>query len=239
MVSRAGWVVIADQDEVSRSDLVAALQLAGYETVEVADGIGALDAARAEHVGMLMLEVELPDMTGYEICHLLRENGDEVPIFLLSATRTERADRVAGLLLGADDFVIKPFDAGEVVARIHRHVSRRARSRPAATGNGTLAKFTSREQDVLRLLAKGLSQKEIARELSISSKTVGTHIQNLLGKTGVHSRAEVVARAYLMGLVEPVVADRRVAVSVSVDSTPRSGEGVEPSQRGAATPDRL
>ena len=215
MVSRAGWVVIADQDDASRSGLVAALERAGYETVEVANGIDALDAARADHVGLLLLEVELPDMTGYEICHLLRETGDEVPIFFMSATRTERTDRVAGLLLGADDFVIKPFDPTELVARIHRHVSRRARSRATANGSGTLAKLTPREQDVLRLLARGRGQKEIARELSISFKTVGTHIQNLLGKTGAHSRAEVVARAYLMGLVEPVIADRRVSVSVS------------------------
>jgi DNA-binding NarL/FixJ family response regulator len=216
MVSRAGWVVIADHDEASRLPLVEALQRVGYETVEVATGIDALDAARAPNVGLLMLEVELPDMTGYEICHLLRDSGDEVPIFLQSQTRTERIDRVAGLLLGADDFVVKPFDANEVVASIHRHVSRRA-PRARGTRAETRPELTPREYDVLSLLAQGSTQKEIAQELSISSKTVGTHIQNLLGKTGAHSRAEVVARAYMLGVVEPVRADRRVAVSVNGD----------------------
>jgi DNA-binding NarL/FixJ family response regulator len=209
-------VVIADQDEQARAQVVPPLQRAGYETVEVSTGIDALDAARADNVGLLMLEVELPDMTGYEICHLLRETGDEVPIFLQSATRTDRVDRVAGLLLGADAFVVKPYDANEVVARLHRPVSRRA-ARGRIAPVDAVPHLTRRENEVLRLLARGRAQKEIAQELSISSKTVGTHIQNLLGKTGVHSRAEVVARAYVLGIVEPVQADRRVTVSVNGD----------------------
>ena len=140
-------------------------------------------------------------MTGYEVCRMLRDEGHEVPIFLLSAAHTESVDRVAGLLLGADDFLVKPFDPNELVARAHRHVKRR--TAPLHPPKATPATLTRREAEILGLLTSGWSQKAIATELSISPKTVGTHIQNLLGKLDVHSRAELVARAYLLGLVEP------------------------------------
>jgi len=114
----------------------------------------------------------------------------------------ESVDRVAGLLLGGDDYIVKPFDPNELVARVHRHVTRRAT--PARSQLRHAAPIlTRREDEILALLTRGHTQKEIAQVLSISPKTVATHIQNLLGKLDVHSRAELVARAYLLGLVEP------------------------------------
>jgi DNA-binding response OmpR family regulator len=201
-MARAGSVVIADGDERSSRTLVAALERAGYSTVVVRTGGDALELARGDDVGLLLLEVTLPDMTGYEVCRALREEGDELPIFFLSGTRTESVDRVAGLLLGGDDYIVKPFDPNELVARVHRHVTRHAapvrrQARDAAPV------LTRREEEILALLTRGHTQKEIAQALSISPKTVATHIQNLLGKVDVHSRAELVARAYLLGLVEP------------------------------------
>jgi DNA-binding NarL/FixJ family response regulator len=202
--------VIADDDEGASARLAAALRRAGYSTVEVGTAGEALEAARGEGVGLLLLEVTLPDMTGYEVCRQLRDEGDELPIFFLSGRHTDSVDRVAGLLLGADDFIVKPFDPNELVARVHRHVSRRVapRRRDAATADN----LTRREAEILRFLTRGRSQKQIAQELSISAKTVATHIQNLLGKLDVHSRAELVARAYLLGLVEPE-AGRRLAAA--------------------------
>src|SRR5204863_2122302 len=147
MVARAGAVVIADDDGRSSAGLAAALQRSGYETVEIRTGAEALEAARGDDVGLLLLEVTLPDMTGYEVCRQLRDEGDELPIFLLSGTRTDSVDRVAGLLLGADDFIVKPFDPNELVARVHRHVGRRAmpvRREPSRTQS-----LTRREDEVL------------------------------------------------------------------------------------------
>jgi len=204
MNEQTGAVVVADGDEGARALAVRALRRAGYETIEVGSGVEALAAARREHVGLLALEVELPDMTGYEVCRDLRmDDGEDVPIFFLS-TRTDPVDRVAGLLLGADDFIVKPFDASELVARVQRFVARRPRQAPAAEerrSSPASRTLTEREREVLDLLASGRKQKEIALDLSISAKTVATHIQNLLGKLGVHSRAELVASAYRQGLV--------------------------------------
>ena len=209
MVMRAGSVLIAEQDKRSSAAAAAALQRTGYSTVEVGTGAEALEVARGEGVVLLVLEVTLPDMTGYEICHTLRDEGYEMPIFFVSATHTDSVDRVAGLLLGADDFLVKPFDPNELVARVHRHVSRRSASMRSIPPKAAPV-LTRREEEVIGLLTRGWTQKAIAHELSISPKTVGTHIQNLLGKLDVHSRAELVARAYLLGLVGPV-GDRRRA----------------------------
>ena len=188
MTERTGLVVVADADRRARETTAASLRRAGYETLEVETGAEALSAARGRDVGLVLLEVDFPDMSGYEVCQKLRHGASEGPaIFFLSGIRTEPLDRVAGLLLGADDFIVKPFDPNELVARVGRFVSRRPTAVAANGGNGAPS-LTDREREVLVLLAEGRRQKEIAHRLSISPKTVGTHIQNLLGKVGVHSR---------------------------------------------------
>jgi DNA-binding NarL/FixJ family response regulator len=205
MYGKAGAVVIADGDERARSLAAGSLRRAGYTTIEVESGAEALEVSRAEEVGLVVLEVVLPDMTGYDVCRdLRRENGDAVPIFLVSGTRTEAVDRVAGLVLGADDFIVKPVDPSELVARVQRFVDRQTEAPPRRRASGRPVAgptLTGREREVLDLLASGRKQKEIATVLSISPKTVGAHIQNLFSKVGVHSRAELVARAHQLDLV--------------------------------------
>src|SRR6266550_4366158 len=208
---KIGAIVIADGVESERALASAALRRAGYETIDVGTGQEALEAVRENGVALIVLEVGLPDMTGYEVCREIRsQRGDELPIFFLSGLRTEPLDRVAGLLLGADDFIVKPFDADELVARVRRFVNRKALLRDVAAGNGRSPHLTRRELEVLGLLVEGRRQKEIAAQLVISQKTVATHIQNLLGKFGVHSRAELIARAYLLGHARHL-SDRTVA----------------------------
>jgi DNA-binding NarL/FixJ family response regulator len=152
----------------------------------------------------VLLEINLPEVSGYEVCRELRDLfGDDVAIIFLSGDRTEPYDRVAGLLLGADDYVVKPFDDDEFLARV-RNALRRARSSSTLNSyeSGDEEALTSREGEVLGLLARGLDQGDIARKLFISPKTVGTHIQRVLTKLGVHSRAQAVAAAHERGLTE-------------------------------------
>jgi len=206
-MGNSGAVLLADGEERSRRETAQAFGRAGYETLEVGTGAEALTAVREQQIALVMLEIALPDISGYEVCSELRGTGhDELPIFFMSGTRTEPIDRIAGLLLGADDFIVKPFDVNEVVVRARRFLARRA-APPAfpRIGAAGLPNLTPREHEVLALVADGLRQKEIASQLSISQKTVATHIQNLLGKLGVHSRAELVARAYALGLVSVAV----------------------------------
>jgi DNA-binding NarL/FixJ family response regulator len=196
MKANCGWILIVDDDARARADLSALLQQGGYSTREAATGAEGLTSASEEPPALVILTDVLPGMTGHEVCHSLREEfGETLPIILLSALRTEPLDCVTGLLIGADDYIVKPFAPEELLARVRRSLIRsgslRANGKPSADFG-----LTPREQEVLTLLADGLTQKAIADELVISSKTVATHIQRILAKLGVHSRAQAVAAAY-------------------------------------------
>jgi DNA-binding NarL/FixJ family response regulator len=147
---------------------------------------------------LVVLEVALPGLSGYEVCHQLRnEFGEALPIVFVSGDRTEPFDRVAGFLIGADDYLIKPFAPDELLARVRR-LARRTAPVPASVAS----KLTNREMEVLRLLAEGLEQDDIARQLFITRKTVGTHIENIMRKLGVRSRSQAVALAYREDLLK-------------------------------------
>jgi DNA-binding NarL/FixJ family response regulator len=148
--------------------------------------------AARERPAIVLLEVHLPDISGYEVCRRLRDEfGNDIAIVFLSGKRREEFDRTAGMLLGADDYIVKPFAGGEFIARVRRAIDRS--SLPQGTNRSNL---TPRELEVLKLLAEGLGQKKIAQALFITPKTVATHIQRILTKLDVHSRAEAVAYAH-------------------------------------------
>src|SRR5438874_1798670 len=165
---KIGAIVIADGVESERALASAALRRAGYDTIDVSTGLEVLDAVRENGVALIVLEVGLPDMTGYEVCREIRsQRGDELPIFFLSGLRTEPLDRVAGLLLGADDFIVKPFDRAELVARVRRFITRRDSANSAAGGKRTanVPYLTEREREILARLAHGAQQTKIAEQL--------------------------------------------------------------------------
>ena len=194
-VEAAARILVVEDDESYRAFLTAALEGGGFPVRAFRSGGEALSAARADPPALAILDVNLPGISGYEACRALREEyGPELPILFLSGERTESFDRVAGLLIGADDYMVKPAAEDELLARV-RALVRRTPARVPSNG------LTPRELDVLRLLADGLRQAEIARVLVISPKTVGTHIEHVLTKLGVHSRAEAVALAYRHDLV--------------------------------------
>ena len=186
-----------------RTQVTRLVERIGAKTIESADGRQALEVASRERPALVLLEVNLSGASGYEVCRELRDAfGDDISIIFVSGERTEPYDRVAGLLLGADDYIVKPFNDGELLARIRSHL-RHLDPDPRALGNGStssIASLTTREREVLKLLARGLTQVDIAGTLVISPKTVGTHIQRILGKLGVHSRAQAVVLAHDAGL---------------------------------------
>jgi DNA-binding NarL/FixJ family response regulator len=179
------------------------LEPIGYAICQTASGAEALEAAREERPALVVLDVCMPLLGGYSVLRDLRDAlGDELPVVLLSGERTEPLDSASGLLLGADDYIIKPFHPDELLARVRRLLPRPATSgevvpRPAPKHYD----LTPREREVLELLASGLGQVQIAQQLFITEKTVETHIQRTLSKLGVHSRAQAVAAAHRDGLV--------------------------------------
>ena len=115
-------VLIVDDDRALREALRRALTLAGYDTVLAADGEEAL-ALAGTGPDAVVLDVGLPGMDGLEVCRALRASGDRVPVLMLTA-RDAIADRIDGLDAGADDYLVKPFDVGELKARLRALVRR-------------------------------------------------------------------------------------------------------------------
>jgi DNA-binding NarL/FixJ family response regulator len=195
-----GPVLIVDDDAGFREFVSVLLERAGFASVAVADGEQGLECARGERPALVLLDVGLPGISGYQLCRELRDAcGDALAIIFVSGTQTDRLDRVAGLLLGADDYLSKPFQGEELLARVRQHLARSQQQPPRARESSSLS---PREREILALLAAGLDQRAIAARLVISPKTVATHIQHLLEKLGVGSRAQAVAFAHQHGLAE-------------------------------------
>jgi len=207
MENHCGTILIADDDAGFRALVSTLCRRAGYDCVEAASGAEAVAAAVARRPDVVLVDVDLGDASGYEVCRELRDRfGENMPIIFISGSRTETYDRVAGFHLGADDYVTKPFDPEELMARVRRAITRTTQSEQ--TSSSERFRLTPREQEILRLFADGLGTQAVSDRLQISTKTVSSHTQRLLPKLGVHSRTEAVALAYREGLFETAAAIR-------------------------------
>ena len=186
-------ILVVDDDAAIRGAIVTMLADAGYITCESGSGAEALRSARITPPALVLLDVNLPGICGYEVYRRLRDEfGVELPIIFVSGERTTSFDRVGGLLLGANDYIVKPFAEDELLARVQAQLAR-----GQARGVRTLAsRLTPRELEILRLLAHGLSPIDISRRLILSPKTVGAHVEHVYMKLGVQTRAQAVAIAY-------------------------------------------
>ena len=196
-------LVVEDEDAIA-DPLVAGLRREGYDVSRVATGEAALEASPAD---LVLLDLRLPDIDGLDVCRRLREHS-RVPIIVLTA-RGEEADRVVGLELGADDYVVKPYGLRELIARI-RAVMRRAaslgsgetlrvgelevdeRARRAVLADREL-ELTPKEFDLLAALARdpgaALTRQRLLAEVWQtgwygSSKTIDVHVAALRRKLG-------------------------------------------------------
>jgi DNA-binding NarL/FixJ family response regulator len=194
-------VLIVDDDANFRRMVAHVLARAGMPSVQAPNGEEALKLAASSRPNAVLLDVGLPDIDGFEVCRELRDLfGDGLPVLFVSGERVEAHDRSAGLLLGGDDYLVKPVDPDELLARIRRAIARSQNGRRERREERR-DDLTPREVEVLLLLARGLDPTEIANQLVISPKTVASHLQSVMSKLGVHSRAHAVARAYEDGLI--------------------------------------
>jgi DNA-binding NarL/FixJ family response regulator len=185
--------LIVDDDASTRELIATIVGEAGYATRQADTGSEALRSVRHEVPALVLLDVNLPWMCGYEVCRLLRDEfGEQFPIVFISGARTESYDRVAGLLLGANDYIAKPFAPDELLARVQSLLGRRR----SVAARAVASHLSGRELQVLRLLSSGLAPDDIARVMTISRKTVGTHVEHIYMKLGVQTRAQAVAVAY-------------------------------------------
>jgi len=198
-------ILVVEDEKTIAEPLVQGLEREGFEVEWAANGEQALAAPEPD---VVLLDLRLPDIDGYTVCRRMRERS-QVPIIIVSA-RGEEADRVIGLELGADDYLVKPFGLRELVARI-RAVSRRAgpqapingrllvgdllvdtRARRAVLGEREL-KLTAKEFDLLAALAaepgaavtrRSLFEKVWESHWFGSTKTIDVHVASLRRKLG-------------------------------------------------------
>ncbi|HZO35376.1 MAG TPA: response regulator transcription factor [Solirubrobacteraceae bacterium] len=159
MTEQAGGpvVLLVDDDRGILRAVGAALELEGFTVVPASGGRAALEAAERVAPDVMLLDLGMPDLDGLEVVRTLRERGDEIPICILSA-RDEVDDRVRGLEVGADDYVVKPFALEEVIARLHALLRRR----PTADG-GTIEVGDLRLDPSARTASRGERELELTR----------------------------------------------------------------------------
>ncbi len=116
-------IMLIDDDEVLRVGVAAVLEQRGYDVCAVGDGEACLAVLDAEAPDLLLLDVMLPGINGYDLCRLIRERGCKVPVVFLTA-KSDIVDKGIGFGAGGDDYVTKPFDAAELVMRIEAHIRR-------------------------------------------------------------------------------------------------------------------
>ena len=169
-------VLLAEDDRAVRESLVRALGLEGHDVTAVTNGAQALEVLRSQPVEIVLLDVSMPVIDGLTACRVLRAEGNDVPILMLTA-RTETSDRVAGLDAGADDYVPKPFDLDELFARM-RALARRRNPVDADTDDATL------ELADLRLDLAGRRATRAGTEIELS-KTEFDLLELLVRNAGV------------------------------------------------------
>lgn len=120
-------ILVVDDEENIRFLVTTALSLSGMDTVTAASGFEALDQIYRERPDLLVLDIMLPDLDGFALLRRLRDQGNQTPIIFLTA-RHQSADRVRGLSEGGDDYIVKPFDVAELVARVQLRLRRAGQS---------------------------------------------------------------------------------------------------------------
>lgn len=219
-------VLIVDDDAIIRAGLKLLLETQpDIEVVgEAGDGLGGVSQARLLRPDVILMDIQMRQLDGIEATRrVLREGIEPLPRVLMLTTFEIDEYVFEALRGGASGFVLKRLPPEELMAAIRTVASGDALLAPSVTrrlieefarqpsvsraDTAALAELTDREREVLRALARGLSNAEIAEQLSVSALTVKTHVANLLAKLGVRDRVQAVVYAYESGLVRAGTAD--------------------------------
>jgi DNA-binding NarL/FixJ family response regulator len=213
-------VMVVDDHPMWRDAVARDLSESGFEVVATAgDGEQAVRRAKAAAPDVLVLDLNLPAKPGVQVCKELVAHNPALRVLVLSASG-EHADVLEAVKSGATGYLLKSASTEELLDAVRRTAVgdpvftpglaglvlgeyRRLASEPAPapdTDEPGAPRLTDRETEVLRLVAKGLSYKQIAERLVISHRTVQNHVQNTLGKLQLHNRVELVRYAIERGL---------------------------------------
>jgi two-component system response regulator MprA len=177
-------VLVADDDRAIRDALSRVLGLHGYRVLLAADGAEALAAVGRGGVGLIVLDVLMPGLDGLQVCRVLRAQGDRTPVLMLTA-RVRTADRVAGLDAGADDYLAKPFEVAELLARLRALLRRAA---PDPDGVAVLVAGDLRVDAAARRVWRGGAEVELSRTEFDLLELLVRNAGIVLDRTTIHTR---------------------------------------------------
>lgn len=182
----------------------------GYDVVVATDGQKGLDVLEkgSKQFDLILLDVLMPNMNGWDVLRIIRNNPKlkQIPVIMMTALDSE-VDQVSGLKVGADDYITKPFNIPMLLARIEALMRRVSWTGTLPTldlpfeSDAEIQTLTSREKEILALVAKGLSNKDISEKLFVSELTVKTHLKNIFKKLNVSSRTQAILVAINHGLI--------------------------------------
>ncbi|TBR57918.1 response regulator transcription factor [Mastigocladus laminosus UU774] len=217
-------ILVVDDDPGTRLSISDYLELSGYLVIVADDGQEALGKVEEYHPDLMVTDIVMPRMNGYELVRQVRQQSAFrlLPVILLTA-RTKTQERILGYQSGCDLYLPKPFELEELGAAIRNLLARSQiiqsayrlsdlENTNALETNGSqlnhiqksqwFSELTSREQEVLELLTHGLSNADMGQKLHLSPRTIEKYVSSLLRKTGTNNRAELVRFAMKHGLVE-------------------------------------
>ncbi|MER5685951.1 response regulator transcription factor [Streptomyces sp. NPDC002205] len=219
-----GQVLVVDDDPAIRRSLERGLRLAGFAVALAGGGRPALAHVRREPTDVVVLDISMPDLDGIQVCRALREDGNDLPVLMLSAL-DETADRIAGLQAGGDDYLIKPFSLQELVLRLDALLRRRPprntdmvrvgrlvlepASREARLDSELLA-LTRREFELLEILARNagivltrdqLLERVWGYDVEVRTDAVDTFVSYLRRKLESGGRARIIHTVRGVGFV--------------------------------------
>lgn len=211
-------VLLADDHALFRAGIASLLQVWGLEVAgEAANGVEALELTRRLHPDLVLMDIAMPDCNGLEATRLIKAERPETRIVMVTVSDDDE-DLFEAVKSGAEGYLLKDMTradlqrtleavaAGEpalspaLAARILDEFARLAREGPAKKPEDEL---TPRERDVLKLVAEGATNREVAEALHLSEHTVNFHMKNIFHKLHLRNRAQAVAYAIRSGLVQP------------------------------------
>lgn len=198
-------VYLVDDDEAVREALALLINTVGLEVQTFPSPTLFLQAFDPQAIGCLVLDVRMPGMSGLQLQELLRERGVDLPVVLITGHGDVNLARRA-FLGGAVEFLPKPIDEQTLIDTLQRavraHIRSRQQQQTTRQARERLERLSARELEVLRLMVEGQTSKQMARQLSVSHRTIETHRAHLMEKLEVDSLAGLI-RLYLAGLERP------------------------------------
>lgn len=231
-------ILIVDDDNTLRAALTRYLQDRGFVVRNAASGKEGLDSFTEDVPDLIVSDVVMPEMDGFELCAKVRETGPGqlVPFIFLSG-RCDLEDRIQGHSIGADDYLVKPFHPRELIAKIEAQLARATRIRTEI--ERALRKpttevpeeqpplpLTPAEEKVFWEVIQGYTNKKIGDRLFISPRTVQTHLSNILSKLSLENRSQLIRYAFENGHKPPRTAApvKAKEAKPSADDTPNASE---------------